>query len=142
MSEISDTPTTRTSTAVAPQPVHTTPKVFRAAAWVAIVAGIVFIVSVIFFTGFRLGLAAGHGGHHGHHHKHHPAMFHRSGFPKRRRRPAAGGPRHGTGRTRPGALVGDALHNPGPDPRSLTPSTSSPVLVEHRATSIHGIFVA
>ncbi|WP_372511592.1 hypothetical protein [Mycobacterium gordonae] len=84
MSEISDTPTARTSTAVAPPPAerveHHTPKVFKAAAWVAIVAGIVFIVSVIFFTGFRLGLAAGHGGGH-RHHKHHPAMMHRSGFP-------------------------------------------------------------
>jgi hypothetical protein len=85
MSEISDTPAARTSTAVAPPPVerveHRTPKVFKAAAWVAIVAGIVFIVSVIFFTGFRLGLAAGHGGGHHRHHKHHPAMMHRSGFP-------------------------------------------------------------
>lgn len=110
MSEISDTPTTRTSTAVAPQPVHTTPKVFRAAAWVAIVAGIVFIVSVIFFTGFRLGLAAGHGGHHGHHHKHHPAMYHRSGFPN-------GGGQQQVG---PGTAPG----GPGQVPSSVAPSTT------------------
>lgn len=81
MSEITDT--SGTSTAVVPPApvVDRTPKVFKAAAWVAIVAGIVFIVAVIFFTGFRLGLAAGHGGGHHRHHKHHPAMMHRSGFP-------------------------------------------------------------
>ena len=32
------------------------------AAWVGIIAGIVFIVAVIFFTGFILGAHAGHGG--------------------------------------------------------------------------------
>lgn len=103
MSEISDTPTSRTATAVAPPPPaeqhhheHRTPKVFKAAAWVAIVAGIVFIVSVIFFTGFRLGLMSGHhgGGHH-RHHKHHPAMYHHTGFPQGgapQVAPGAGGP--------------------------------------------------
>ncbi len=118
MSEISDTPTTRTSTAVAPPAAvdhveHRTPKVFKAAAWVAIVAGIVFIVSVIFFTGFRLGLAAGHGGGHHRHHKHHPAMMHHSGFPGNGGAPAVS---PGTG---PGG--------PGQVPSSVTPSvTPSP----------------
>lgn len=42
MSETSETPT---------PPPHQTPKVFKAAAWVAIAAGTVFIVAVIFFTG-------------------------------------------------------------------------------------------
>lgn len=38
-----------------------------AAAWVGIVAGIVFIVAVIFFSGFFLGVhARGCHGHHGH----------------------------------------------------------------------------
>ena len=36
------------------------------AAWVGIVAGVVFIVAVIFFTGFVLGAHSG-GGHRGHH---------------------------------------------------------------------------
>lgn len=79
MSETSENPTVRSSTATAPVPaaepapyVHKTPKVFLAAAWVAIVAGLVFIVSVIFFAGMALGH---HGGHH-HHHKHHAAMHH------------------------------------------------------------------
>jgi hypothetical protein len=38
-----------------------------AAAWVGIVAGVVFIVAVIFFAGFFLGIhAKGYHGHHGH----------------------------------------------------------------------------
>ncbi len=39
-------------------------RLYQAAAWVAIVAGSVFIVAVIFFTGFALGAHSG-GGHHG-----------------------------------------------------------------------------
>ena len=78
MSETSDTPTVRTHTATAPAPaepaLHRTPRVFAFAAWVAIVAGIVFIVAVVFFTGFILGRHAGHGGFH--HHKHHAMMMH------------------------------------------------------------------
>ena len=57
MSETSETPTVRSSTATVPAPaaepalvVHKTPRVFLAAAWVAIVAGVVFIVSIIFFA--------------------------------------------------------------------------------------------
>lgn len=41
MSETSETPT---------PPPHQTPKVFKAAAWVAIAAGTVFIVAVIFLS--------------------------------------------------------------------------------------------
>ncbi|MDP7706386.1 hypothetical protein [Mycobacterium sp. TY815] len=122
MSEISDT--SRTSTAVAPPPApverveHRTPKVFKAAAWVAIVAGIVFIVSVIFFTGFRLGMAAGHGGGH-RHHKHHPAMMHRSGFPTNGGAQQVG-PGYGPGG--PGGAGG-----PAQVPSSVTPTlTPSP----------------
>src|SRR5260370_533855 len=76
MSESFETPTARTSTATAPAPPpateRKTPKVFKAAAWVAIVAGIVFIVSVIFFTGYALGKHGGHGGHHPPHPPPHP----------------------------------------------------------------------
>jgi hypothetical protein len=79
MSETSETPTVRHSTATAPAAAeavaaYRAPRVFQIAAWVAIVAGIVFILAVIFFTGFILGHR---GGHHGHHHKHHAMMHHR-----------------------------------------------------------------
>lgn len=121
MSETSETPTVRTSTATAPAPAAVeaapfrTPRVFIAAAWVAIVAGIVFIVSVIFFTGMALGH---HGGGH-HHHKHHAAWMrqHRMGGPGG---PGAGGPagvqQGGPASATPGA--------PGPSqvPSSVAPS--------------------
>jgi len=45
---------------------HRPNRVYQAAAWVAIVAGVVFIVSAIFFAGFTLGRNSdgGFGGHH------------------------------------------------------------------------------
>jgi hypothetical protein len=60
----------------APPPVSAEPhrhsRVTAVAAWVGIVAGVVFIVSVVFFSGFILGAHSGghRGGHHhggGHH---------------------------------------------------------------------------
>ncbi|MDQ1496737.1 MAG: hypothetical protein QOI86_77 [Actinomycetota bacterium] len=112
MSEFSDTPTTRTSTAVAPERpsdalAYQIPRVFKAAAWVAIVAGITFIVSVIFFTGMALGHHGG--GHHRHHHKHQSGMMHHSGYPN------GGAPQVSPG-TGPGG--------PGQVPSSVAPSTT------------------
>src|SRR6516225_484664 len=100
MSDTSDTTTTRSSTATAPAPVateaasHRTPWVFKLAAWVATIAGIVFIIAVVFFSGFILGHRGGH--HGGHHHKHHAMMMHphRFGGP--------GGPGGPGGRDSPG----------------------------------------
>ena len=43
------------------------PRLYQAAAWVAIVAGIVFIVSAVFFTGFFLGRHGGGFGQARHH---------------------------------------------------------------------------
>ncbi|MDO3640216.1 hypothetical protein, partial [Mycolicibacterium arseniciresistens] len=40
-------------------------RVTTAAAWVGIVAGVVFIVAVVFFSGFILGKASDGGGHRG-----------------------------------------------------------------------------
>jgi hypothetical protein len=51
-----------------PQPVvvRQSSKVTQVAAWVGIVAGVVFIVGAIFFSGFVLGAHSGNGGrHHG-----------------------------------------------------------------------------
>jgi hypothetical protein len=49
-----------------------------AALWVAIVAGVVFIVAIIFFSGFALGRHSGGGWHHGYGGGHHHdfGMFH------------------------------------------------------------------
>ncbi|OBG18617.1 hypothetical protein A5765_04200 [Mycolicibacterium celeriflavum] len=71
------------------------------AAWVGIVAGVVFVVAVIFFSGFIIGTHSGghhRGGHHGGHDRD-AAIFHRGpppGFPMGPRaefeRPPFGGP--------------------------------------------------
>jgi hypothetical protein len=117
MSETSDTPTVRTSTVTAPAPaaepvLHRTPRVFQFAAWVAIVAGIVFIVAVIFFTGFTLGRHSGqHGG--GFHHKHHAMMMHPHRF-------GPGGPGG------PGGPAGGPAAIQGGGPASATPGAPGP----------------
>ena len=128
MSETSETPTVRAATATAPAPpppaevVHRTPRVFHFAAWVAIVAGIVFIVSVIFFSGFILGKHSGHGGFHHGQHKHHAMMWHpRHGGP--------GGPGGGPGAISPGGPASATPGAPGPGqiPSSVLPShTTTP----------------
>lgn len=125
MSETSETPTVRHSTATAPvaaeaAAAYRAPRVFQLAAWVAIVAGIVFIVAVIFFTGFILGHR---GGHHGHHHKHHHAMVHHRG---------PGGPGNFGGPGAPGGQGGQGGQNgPGatttpPSPSGVRPSGMAP----------------
>src|ERR1700722_18440071 len=129
MSETSETPTVRTGTATLPpreapaEVVHRTPRVFQFAAWVAIVAGIVFIVSVIFFSGYALGKHSGHG-HHGHH-MHHAMMHpHRFGGPG-----GPGGQWGPPGAISPGAPAPAAPGTPGPGqiPSSVLPShTATP----------------
>ena len=126
MSDTSDTPTVRTATATAPAPASTeaapyrTPRVFQFAAWVAIVAGIVFIVAVVFFSGFILGR---HAGHHGgfHHHKHHAMMMHphRFGGPG-----GPGGPGGGPAAIQQGGAASVTPGAPGPSqiPSSVLPS--------------------
>ena len=55
-------------------------KLNSVAAWVGIAAGSVFIVAVVFFSGFVLGLSAG-GGHHGGHHRDGGGQMHHEGGP-------------------------------------------------------------
>jgi hypothetical protein len=109
-------PTTRRTLAATAAP-HTPNRLYQAAAWVAIVAGIVFIVAVVFFSGFVLGRHAGP--HHFHHpHKHHAAMFHR------------GHPQGGPGSVAPGAPTrgpgapSSVTPGPGQPPQSIAPSTA------------------
>ncbi|HTM85271.1 MAG TPA: hypothetical protein VL179_10310 [Mycobacterium sp.] len=74
---MSETPeTTTASTAPPGAPAPKPYWLYRFAAWVAIVAGIVFIVSSIFFAGvYANGGMRGHHCHHGHHGHYHGAMF-------------------------------------------------------------------
>ncbi|ORB11134.1 hypothetical protein [Mycobacterium noviomagense] len=116
MTETPDTPTRRTAVAATPAAEPVKPYwLYRLAAWVVIVAGILFIVTTIFFAGFRI---AGHGHHRHHHHGHHAAMFHQRG---------PGGP-GGPGAVRPGRPggAGGTSPSPGPGqpPQSIAPSTA------------------
>jgi hypothetical protein len=113
MSETPDTPTTPTTVATEPAIVAVKPYwLFRFAAWVGIVAGILFIVLSIFFTGFKVA----HLGHHGCHHHgwHHHSMG--QGGPQHHGQGA--GFRHGQGEFHHG------FGGPGPSqmPESVAPS--------------------
>ena len=99
MSESTSTPEPATrpiDTSASPAPASVTPAVVETrdpderrrrptlnvvAAWVGIVAGVVFIVAVIFGTGFVLGASTGGGDHHGgrHHHGGGGQMHHERG---------------------------------------------------------------
>lgn len=64
-------------TATEPMPQRTS-RLFQAAAWVAIVAGTLFIVSTVFFAGFFMGRHTGSHGHGhggGHHSRSMPGGF-------------------------------------------------------------------
>lgn len=97
-----------------------------AAAWVGIVAGVVFIVAVIFFSGFILGAHSGghhRGGHHGGHDRG-AAIFHRGpppGFPMgpggEFGRPPFGGP---------GNSQGPRFQPPAPPQSPEAPTTTAP----------------
>ena len=81
------------------------------AAWVGIVAGSVFVVAVIFFSGFVLGASVTGGHHHGgHQHGHGQGQMERDG----------GGPRHGWqgGPGGPGFPGGPGWDGPGQGPGS------------------------
>ena len=72
MSETPEIPTRPTTVATEPATLPVKPYwLYRFAAWVVIVAGIVFIVTTVFFAGFKIA----HIGHHGcHHHGWHHSM--------------------------------------------------------------------
>ncbi len=78
----------------------------QVAAWVAIVAGIVFIVGSVFFTGFFLGRHSGHGG--GWHHRGGAEMQFRGG-------PGMMGPGMGPG------MMGPGMMGPGRGPGMMGP---------------------
>src|ERR1700757_3855278 len=54
-------------------------RVYQVLAWVGIVAGVVFVVAVVFFSGFFMGTHSGRGhGHFGGHQSHGVHFFHRA----------------------------------------------------------------
>jgi hypothetical protein len=87
MTETAEHPTTPTLTAGPPPPPVSTQddrgpnRVLQVLAWVGIVAGVVFVVAVVFFSGFFLGRHAGTPGygHFGSHHGRGIHVFHRGG---------------------------------------------------------------
>jgi hypothetical protein len=83
------------------------------AAWVGIVAGSVFVVAVIFFSGFVLGASVTGGHEHGgHHHGHGQGQMERDG----------GGPRHGWPGGPGGPGGGGFGQGPGQGPGSPPPT--------------------
>lgn len=112
MSELPESTTTSTPAATTPAVVEQKPYwLYRFAAWVGIVAGIVFIVATVFFAGARF---SHHGGWHGHHHHHgHPAMMQWG--------PHRGGP----GPMGPGPM-GPQGPGPGEPPSSISPPPTPP----------------
>ena len=100
------------TTPVPPPPTHKhrPPRVYQAAAWVAIVAGVVFIVTAIFFSGFALGRHSGGG--FGGHHRGHDEMGSRSA-------PLMPG-------MRPGGPMGQSRPDMGPGMRPDAPGSMGP----------------
>ena len=97
------------------------PRLYQAAAWAAIVAGIVFIVSAVFFTGFFLGRHGGGFGQARHH------RLDQSEFPPPPRmmplNPGPMGPANGPSRVGAWPRMGPVPTNPGtPQAPSTAPT--------------------
>ena len=91
----------------------------QVAAWVGIIAGIVFIVGSVFFTGYFLGR---HGGG-GWHHQRGPEMGFRGGPPMMPMGPGMMGPGRGPGM---GMMGPDRDELPGPAQPPAPPSPPAP----------------
>jgi hypothetical protein len=116
--------------AAAPPPAYVEPRRHNrltvVAAWVGIVAGVVFIVAVIFFSGFVLGAHSGGGHRGGHHRDGEVAIFHKGGpppmFPMG---PRGDFERPGHGFQPPSGPGGPNYQGPSPQQPSA-PSTTAP----------------
>ena len=106
-----------------PPPVYAEPplahrpnRLYQAAAWVAIVAGVMFIVGAVFFTGFALGRHSGYDGG-WRHHRGDNSQFERRGGPPMMpfpMMPGPGGPGVGSGPGfAPGGPGGPGAGGPG-----------------------------
>ena len=122
-----DEPTTGSvDTLPPPPPVYAEPphahhrpnRLYQAAAWVAIVAGVIFIVGAVFFTGFALGRhSGGDGGWR--HHRGDNSQFERRGGPPMMQfpmMPGPGGPGSGPGFAPGGPGGAGATATPAPRP--------------------------
>jgi hypothetical protein len=99
-------------------------RVSQAAAWVLIVAGTVFVVAVIFFSGLVLGWSSG--GHDGWHRGYYGG--HSGGCPMT----GPGGMMGPGGMTGPGGMMGPGGMGPGgPMGPQQTPSTTEPTAPHH-----------
>jgi len=112
-----------------PPPAYTEPPrahrpnwLYQAAAWVAIVAGVVFIVGAVFFTGFALGRHSGYDGG-WRHHRGDDSQFERRGGPPMMpmmpgpMMPGQGGPGSGPGFGPGGPAAGGPGATATPAPR-------------------------
>ncbi len=96
---------------------HRDRRLHRILAWVGIVAGVVFIVTVIFFSGFALGRSSGyHGWHRGYHSQ--------TDCPMRNGSMTGPGSMMGPGGMGPGGMMGPAGMAPGMMSPSQSPSAS------------------
>jgi hypothetical protein len=108
-----------------PPPVYAEPprdhrpnRLYQAAAWVAIVAGVLFIVGAVFFTGFALGRHSGYDGG-WRHHRGDNSQFERRGGPPMMQfpmMPGPGGPGSGPGFAPGGPGGAGATATPAPRP--------------------------
>ena len=117
MTDTVDHPTTPTTIVDPPARTrHESSGLYRLLAWVGIIAGVLFIVSVVFFSGFFLGKHSGGGP--GHHFGGGMHFMHRGG-------PPHGGPIGPGPWSGPGGQPGNAGQGlpPGPSPQ---PPTSLP----------------
>nr|WP_231984594.1 hypothetical protein [Mycobacterium sp. 852014-52144_SCH5372336] len=131
MAAMTETPSEPAATPVVATPHHDhvaprRSKLGVAAAWVGIAAGVVFIVAVIFFSGFILGSHSGghhRGGHHGGHDRD-VSIFHRGAPPG-----APMGPGGSFGRPPfggPGNSQGPRFAPPEPPQSPEAPTTTAP----------------
>jgi hypothetical protein len=124
---MTDTTATLTADPPPPPPVarERPSRLNQALAWVGIVAGVVFIVAVVFFSGFVIGKHSGGHGQWGHHMRG-VHVFHRGGPPPMMGPGMWMGPGGPGGPTAPGGPMGPGPQGPGAPPSPTTVPTPRP----------------
>jgi hypothetical protein len=124
---MTDTTATLTADPPPPPPVarERQSRLYQVLAWVGIVAGVVFIVAVVFFSGFVIGKHSGGHGQWGHH-MHGVHVFHRGGPPPMMGPGMWMGPGGPGGPMGPGGPTGPGAQGPGAPPSPTTVPTPRP----------------